>query len=61
MPRLGPILDETVQVDLRIVADRPVNITISGSSNVTLEYVGTTDDEVDDEDLDDDKPQMSGT
>ena len=59
MPRLGPILDETVQVDLRIVADRPVNITISGSSNVTIEYVGVDDD--DDDDLDDDKPQMSGT
>ena len=58
MPRLGEVQDQVVQVDLRIVADRPVNITISGSSNVTLEYVGTTDDEEDDED---DKPQMSGT
>ena len=58
MPRLGKAPDQPVQIDLRIVSDHPVNITISGSSNVTLEYVGTTDDDEDDED---DKPQMSGT
>ena len=59
MPRLGKAPDQPVQIDLRIVSDHPVNITISGSSNVTIEYVGVDDDE--DDDLDDDKPQMSGT